>query len=127
MSQLEILAPAGNMEMLTAAARSGADAVYLGLGNFNARRTANGFFGEQLAEAVRFCHARGVRVHGAVNTTVYAPELPALAQTITDAAQAGSGGGPPGTADHSRGGIARQHANVGAYSAGGFAAGRYGL
>ena len=89
MSQLEILAPAGNMEMLTAAARSGADAVYLGLGNFNARRTANGFFGEQLAEAVRFCHARGVRVHGAVNTTVYAPELPALAQTITDAAQAG--------------------------------------
>ena len=89
MSQVEILAPAGNMEMLTAAVRSGANAVYLGLGNFNARRTANGFAGEQLAEAVRFCRARGVRVHGAVNTTVYAAELPALAKTITDAAQAG--------------------------------------
>lgn len=89
MSQVEILAPAGNMEMLTAAVRSGANAVYLGLGNFNARRTANGFAGEQLAEAVRFCRARGVRVHGAVNTTVYASELPALAKTITDAAQAG--------------------------------------
>lgn len=89
MSQLEILAPAGNMEMISAAVRSGANAVYLGLGSFNARRTANGFFGEQLAEAVRFCHARGVRVHGAVNTTVYPSELPQLAETITDAARAG--------------------------------------
>lgn len=89
MSQLEILAPAGNQEMISAAVRSGANAVYLGLGNFNARRTANGFFGEELAETVRFCHARGVRVHGAVNTTVYPAELPALAQTITDAALAG--------------------------------------
>lgn len=89
MSQLEILAPAGSREMISAAVRSGADAVYLGLGSFNARRTANGFFGEELAEAVRFCHARGVRVHGAVNTTVYPEELSALAQTITDAALAG--------------------------------------
>lgn len=43
MSRPEILAPAGNREMLGAAVFSGADAVYLGLTGFNARRTAGNF------------------------------------------------------------------------------------
>lgn len=89
MSQLEILAPAGSKDMLTAAVRSGTDAVYLGLGNFNARRSAPGFSDEELAWAVRYCHERGVRVHGAVNTTVYPDELNALSETIANAANAG--------------------------------------
>lgn len=76
--------------MLSAAVRSGADAVYLGLPAFNARRSAAGFTPDELKEAVGFCHARGVRVHVAVNTTVYPEELPELAAAITHAAEAGA-------------------------------------
>ena len=54
MSRPEILAPAGNREMLGAAVFSGADAVYLGLTGFNARRTAGNFTPEELREAVAF-------------------------------------------------------------------------
>ena len=54
----EILAPAGNADMLCAAVFAGADAVYLGLQNFNARRTAGNFTTEGLRQAVAFCHAR---------------------------------------------------------------------
>ena len=54
MSRPEILAPAGNREMLGAAVFSGADAVYLGLTGFNARRTAGNFTPDELREAVAF-------------------------------------------------------------------------
>ena len=78
MSKIEILAPVGNEEMLRAAVFSGADAVYLGFSGFNARTSANNFDADTLKDAVRFCHARGVAVHVALNTTVYGGELPAL-------------------------------------------------
>ena len=87
---LEILAPAGNREMLGAAVFSGADAVYLGLTGFNARRTAGNFTPEELREAVAFCHARGVRVHVTLNTLVYARELDGLADAVRAVAQAGA-------------------------------------
>ena len=86
---LEILAPAGNAEMLSAAVYSGADAVYLGFAGFNARRTAGNFDTETLAGAVAFCHARGVRVHAALNILVYDNELDNLARAIRCAAEAG--------------------------------------
>lgn len=72
---LELLAPAGGKEALIAAVRSGADAVYLGAGNFNARRGAENFSGEALGEAVRFCHLRGVRVYLTLNTLLGDAEL----------------------------------------------------
>ena len=75
----EILAPAGNADMLCAAVFAGADAVYLGLQNFNARRTAGNFTTEGLRQAVAFCHARDVRVYVTLNTTLYPVELTALA------------------------------------------------
>ena len=78
MSKIEILAPVGSEEMLRAAVFSGADAVYLGFSGFNARTGAGNFDADSLKEAVRFCHARGVAVHVALNTTVYGGELPAL-------------------------------------------------
>ena len=87
---LEILAPAGNREMLGAAVFSGADAVYLGLTGFNARRTAGNFTPEELQEAVAFCHARGVRVHVTLNTLVYARELDGLADAVRAVAAAGA-------------------------------------
>ena len=71
MSKIEILAPVGNEEMLRAAVFSGADAVYLGFSGFNARTSANNFNADTLKDAVTFCHARGVAVHVALNTTVY--------------------------------------------------------
>ena len=87
---LEILAPAGNREMLGAAVFSGADAVYLGLTGFNARRTASNFTPEELREAVAFCHGRGVRVHVTLNTLVYAQELDGLAAAVRAVAEAGA-------------------------------------
>lgn len=90
MAQWEILAPAGNEEMLRAAVFSGADAVYLGLTSFNARRSAGNFTPEALKEAVSFCHARGVKVYVTLNTTIYTDELPAMEQTIKDIAEAGA-------------------------------------
>ena len=75
MANIEILAPVGSEEMLRAAVFSGADAVYLGFSGFNARTGAGNFDAESLKEAVRFCHARGVAVHVALNTTVYGTEL----------------------------------------------------
>ena len=90
MSRPEILAPAGNREMLGAAVFSGADAVYLGLTGFNARRTAGNFTPEELREAVAFCHARGVRVHVTLNTLVYDKELPGLADAVRAVAEAGA-------------------------------------
>ena len=85
----EILAPAGNAEMLSAAVFSGADAVYLGFAGFNARRTAGNFTPETLPGAVVFCHARGVRVHAALNILIYESELDSLAAAIECAAKAG--------------------------------------
>lgn len=89
-NKLEILAPAGNREMLGAAVFSGADAVYLGLTGFNARRTAGNFTPDELKEAVSFCHARGVKVHVTLNTLVYDRELPGLADAVRAVAEAGA-------------------------------------
>ena len=75
-NQLEILAPAGSMESLQAAVRSGANAVYLGAESFSARGNAQNFSREQLREAVDYCHLSGVAVHLAINTVLFDKELP---------------------------------------------------
>ena len=90
MSKIEILAPVGNKEMLRAAVFSGADAVYLGFSGFNARTSADNFNADTLKDAVSFCHARGVAVHVALNTTVYGGELPALEAAIRAVAASGA-------------------------------------
>ena len=59
----EILAPAGNADMLRAAVYAGADAVYLGLHRLNARRTAGNFDAASLKEAAAFCRARNVKTY----------------------------------------------------------------
>ena len=90
MSKIEILAPVGSEEMLRAAVFSGADAVYLGFSGFNARTGAGNFDADSLKEAVRFCHARGVAVHVALNTTVYGGELAGLADAVRAVAASGA-------------------------------------
>ena len=88
--KVEILAPAGDGLALRAAVFSGAHAVYLGLKQFSARRTAGNFTPEELAGAVAFCHARGVKVYVAVNTTLWPGEVEAAAQCVRAAAEAGA-------------------------------------
>ena len=72
---MEILAPAGGPEALRAAVFAGADAVYLGGPAFGARANAKNFSREELAQAVEFCHSRGVRVHVTVNILLKDQEL----------------------------------------------------
>ena len=65
---LELLAPAGSPESVIAAVQSGADAVYMGFGDFNARRGAENFSQEEFAKAVRYCRIRGCKVYVTLNT-----------------------------------------------------------
>ena len=83
---LELLAPAGSMEALRAAVQNGANAVYLGCGQFNARQNAKNFTPQDLTEAVKYCHVRGVAVHLTVNTLVSDKETAAAAELIRHAA-----------------------------------------
>ena len=86
---LELLAPAGSPEAVTAAVQAGADAVYLGYGDFNARRNAKNFSLEELASAVSYCHVRGAKVYLTLNTLVTDRELPAAARVAAQAAEVG--------------------------------------
>ncbi len=89
MKRPEILAPVASCEMLQAAFRAGADAVYLGIGKFNARQHANDFGTMTLADIVRECHVRGVAVHLALNTLVRQEELPARIAAAKEARDCG--------------------------------------
>jgi len=86
---LELLAPAGSMEALRAAVQNGANAVYLGCGQFNARQSAKNFTPQTLEEAVKYCHVRGVQVHLTLNTLVSDKETKELTELIRAAAVAG--------------------------------------
>ena len=72
---IELLAPAGNMESLKAAVVNGANAVYLGLKDFSARAKADNFSLDELDSAVRYAHLFGVKVHVAINTLIKDREL----------------------------------------------------
>lgn len=82
MRRPEILAPCGSEEALTAAVRSGADAVYFGAGDFNARRNADNFDGDALTRAAALCRAHGVRFHITLNTLVADSQLADLQKTV---------------------------------------------
>ena len=86
---LELLAPAGSMEAVTAAVQNGADAVYLGYGDFNARRNAKNFTREEAAAAVSYCHLRGCRVYLTLNTLLTDRELPGAARVAAHASGIG--------------------------------------
>ena len=86
----EILAPVGSNEQLLAAVRSGANAVYLGTKSFNARRNADNFDSLNLKEAVKYCHAFGVKVYVTLNTIVFDYELAELYGTIKEIAKSGA-------------------------------------
>ena len=74
----ELLAPAGNLEILKGVIESGADAVYEGGSMFGARAYANNFTEEELLEAIDFAHLRGVKVYLTVNTLIKNSEFSKL-------------------------------------------------
>lgn len=90
MNKSEILAPAGNSESLKAAVLSGADAVYFGVGNFNARRNADNFQQEDLDDTIKYCHSRGVKVYITLNTLIKNTEINDLTETVKNLANAGA-------------------------------------
>lgn len=89
MKKIELLAPAGNLESLLAAVHSGADAVYFGYGELNARRNAKNFDEDSLREASRICKERGVKMHMTVNTMVYDREYEQVMRTLEIACRYG--------------------------------------
>ena len=89
MKKIELLAPAGNLESLLAAVHSGADAVYFGYGELNARRNAKNFDEQSLGEASRICKERGVKMHMTVNTMVYDREYDQVLKTLEIACRYG--------------------------------------
>ena len=86
---MELLAPAGSVEAVTAAVQNGADAVYFGYGDFNARRGARNFTREEAAAAVSYCHLRGCKVNLTLNTLLTDRELPAAAEVAAHASGIG--------------------------------------
>lgn len=88
---IEILAPCSE-ESFPAALNAGADAVYLGMTAFSARRNAKNFTAEKLAEAVRLCHISGVKVYVTINTLIFDSEMYLLRQTAEEIAAAKADG-----------------------------------
>lgn len=79
---IELLAPAGNFDALKAAVNAGADAIYLAGENFGARAYAQNFSHENLIDAVKFAHLRGVKIHVTANTILSDDELENFADFI---------------------------------------------
>ena len=88
-NNVEILAPVSNHEMLKAAVFTGANAVYLGLTEFNARKSADNFTPDEIVGIVEFCHGAGVKVNIVLNTIIYSREIPQLVKVIKLIAEAG--------------------------------------
>lgn len=85
----EILAPAGDQEALLAAIKGGADAVYLGVGEFNARQGAKNFALSELDNAVDLAHSHGISVYLALNIPIKQKELQHALEIVDCAYSAG--------------------------------------
>ena len=78
----EILSPAGKFEALLAAVRCGANAVYFGLGEFNARKNAENFSDEEAKNAISLCHSVGVKSYITMNTLISDDEIVKAVETL---------------------------------------------
>jgi len=87
---LELLSPAGSPEAVVAAVQSGADAIYLGLGSFNARRGAKNFTEKEFLDSVKYCHERGCRVYVTLNTLASDREMEEVATLGRFVSEAGA-------------------------------------
>ncbi|MBQ9531348.1 MAG: U32 family peptidase [Eubacterium sp.] len=90
--KIEILAPCGSRESIFAAVRCGANAVYLGMKDFNARRNADNFDEDELEEVISYCHARNVKVYITINTLISDSEMKTAYKTVETAMHCGADG-----------------------------------
>ena len=86
----ELLCPAGDPAALAAAIDAGADAVYMGSCDFNARKNATNFTPEAMREAIKLAHAYGVKIYITQNTLVLDKELSAYLSAAESALSAGA-------------------------------------
>ena len=84
----ELLAPAGDIKSFDAALNCGADAIYLGLGNFNARMKAQNFDATTLSDAVKRAHFFGAKVYVTINTILQNREFNSLLSLVKTAIDA---------------------------------------
>lgn len=89
MNKIEIMAPAGSLETLKVAVDCGADAVYLGIGAYNARMNAENFTIETLMEGCSYAHLRSTKVYLTLNTLVNDFEFDDAVSTAIEAYNAG--------------------------------------
>ncbi len=89
MRNLELLAPAGNLEMLRAAIENGADAVYMGLTKYNARVMTNNFTKEEYIEAIDYAHKRKAKIFLTLNTLLETEEVEDAIEDLIDLYEAG--------------------------------------
>ena len=82
MKKYELLAPAGDFSMLSAAVNAGADAVYFGLKEFSMRAAAKNFTIKDLEEVEKICKPKNVKRYLTLNTIIYNSELKKLEETI---------------------------------------------
>jgi len=86
----ELLAPAGDFDAMRAAVANGANAVYFGLSDFNARHRATNFTLEELPRTIEYLHAHNVRGYVTCNTLIFSDELPEIARLVSAIAAAGA-------------------------------------
>ena len=86
---LEILSPAGSPEGVIAAVQNGADAIYMGFGEFNARKNAKNFTVEEFAKALEYCRVRGVKTYLTLNTLATNSELALITERAIQACRLG--------------------------------------
>ncbi len=86
---MELLSPAGHWDAMVAAVQNGADAVYMGFGDYNARRGARNFSEEEYLAAVSYCHLRGVKVYLTLNTLLGDRELDKAVELLGKASRMG--------------------------------------
>jgi putative protease len=84
----ELLSPAGNWDCARAAVAAGADAIYFGLPDFNARLRADNFTTEDLPALMEYLHRHGVRGFVAMNTLIFTGELEAAETRLREIAAA---------------------------------------
>ena len=89
---IELLSPAGSPEAVIAAVQNGADAIYMGLGNFNARRGAKNFTDEEFERSMRYCRIRGCKVYVTLNTLVNDREITQAVGSARLASELGADG-----------------------------------
>lgn len=89
-NELEIMAPAGSWESLTAAIKAGANSVYFGIENLNMRsRSSNNFTTEDLKEIVRICNEANVKSYLTINTVIYDNDISLMRQIVDVAKKSG--------------------------------------